>query len=501
MTLRDLEPTRFVDRHVGPDPAEQAAMLDTLGLGSLDELADATVPAAIRADEPLALPAAADETAALAGAARPRRPQQGAHLADRHRVLEHRHAAGHPAQRAREPGLVHRVHAVPARDLPGPARGAPELPDDGRRPHRHGARQRVAARRGDRGAEAMALLPPAQRVRPAPCSWSTPTATRRRSRSCAPAPSRSASRWPRRRPGRGRRPRSGCFGVLLQYPGPAARSATTRDLIDAAPRRRRAGRGRRRPARLHAAASRPARWAPTSSSARRSGSACRWASAAPTPAFLATRDAHKRTLPGRLVGVSVDDAGRPALPPRPPDPRAAHPPREGHQQHLHRPGAARRHRRPLRGVPRPRRAAPDRGPGAPPRRHPRRRPDRRAESTSARRAASTPSPCGCRAGPTRSSPPPGPAASTCAGSTPTRSASRSTRRPPRRSSPTVWAAFGVTGDVDVLDATVDDTFPRAAPARPAPTSPTRSSARTTPRPRCCATCAASPTATSPSTAP
>ena len=33
----------------------------------------------------------------------------------------------------------------------------------------------------------------------------------------------------------------------------------------------------------------------------------------PHAAFLGCRDAHKRTLPGRLVGVSVDSAGRPAL--------------------------------------------------------------------------------------------------------------------------------------------------------------------------------------------
>src|SRR5260370_33426703 len=63
MTLRDLAPTPFVERHVGPDATEQAAMLATLGLGSLDELAAATVPAAIRTEEPLDVPAAADETA------------------------------------------------------------------------------------------------------------------------------------------------------------------------------------------------------------------------------------------------------------------------------------------------------------------------------------------------------------------------------------------------------------------------------------------------------
>ena len=40
------------------------------------------------------------------------------------------------AQRAGEPGLVHRLHAVPAGDQPGPAGGAADLPDHGRRPHR-----------------------------------------------------------------------------------------------------------------------------------------------------------------------------------------------------------------------------------------------------------------------------------------------------------------------------------------------------------------------------
>jgi len=55
MTLRDLE-AHFVDRHIGPDADEQAAMLDALGLASLDELADRTVPASIRDRDPLDLP-------------------------------------------------------------------------------------------------------------------------------------------------------------------------------------------------------------------------------------------------------------------------------------------------------------------------------------------------------------------------------------------------------------------------------------------------------------
>src|SRR6185436_5077319 len=45
----------FVRRHVGPDAAEVARMLETLGYGSLDELIDATIPASIRMRRPLLL--------------------------------------------------------------------------------------------------------------------------------------------------------------------------------------------------------------------------------------------------------------------------------------------------------------------------------------------------------------------------------------------------------------------------------------------------------------
>ncbi len=51
-----LEPLdTFVRRHVGPSDAEIEAMLGELGLGSLDELVDETVPASIRMDRPLEL--------------------------------------------------------------------------------------------------------------------------------------------------------------------------------------------------------------------------------------------------------------------------------------------------------------------------------------------------------------------------------------------------------------------------------------------------------------
>ena len=56
----------FADRHIGPRGAETARMLAQLGYDSLDALVDAAVPAAIRTSRPLDLPAARSEDEVLA---------------------------------------------------------------------------------------------------------------------------------------------------------------------------------------------------------------------------------------------------------------------------------------------------------------------------------------------------------------------------------------------------------------------------------------------------
>jgi glycine dehydrogenase len=58
-------PDAFAARHIGPSDEEIKEMLGTLGYGSLDELIDATVPAAIRLRRDLDLPAAQSEHEAL----------------------------------------------------------------------------------------------------------------------------------------------------------------------------------------------------------------------------------------------------------------------------------------------------------------------------------------------------------------------------------------------------------------------------------------------------
>jgi glycine dehydrogenase len=57
---------RFARRHIGPQPREIAAMLEVAGAPSLDALIDETVPPSIRSARPLDLPAARSEEQALA---------------------------------------------------------------------------------------------------------------------------------------------------------------------------------------------------------------------------------------------------------------------------------------------------------------------------------------------------------------------------------------------------------------------------------------------------
>ncbi|MCW8925585.1 MAG: glycine dehydrogenase (aminomethyl-transferring), partial [Xanthomonadales bacterium] len=59
--------SEFIRRHIGPDDGQIKQMLGTLGAGSLEELVASTLPAAIQTDEPLQLADAVSETRALTG--------------------------------------------------------------------------------------------------------------------------------------------------------------------------------------------------------------------------------------------------------------------------------------------------------------------------------------------------------------------------------------------------------------------------------------------------
>ncbi|GHC07071.1 aminomethyl-transferring glycine dehydrogenase [Thermomonas carbonis] len=66
-SLRSLEHhDAFIERHIGPNDAEVAAMLRVVGHDSLESLTDAIVPASIKSTVPLALPGSMSEVEALA---------------------------------------------------------------------------------------------------------------------------------------------------------------------------------------------------------------------------------------------------------------------------------------------------------------------------------------------------------------------------------------------------------------------------------------------------
>src|ERR1700730_17110068 len=53
MNLFEQQANEFAGRHIGPDESETSGMLAAIGVRSLDELIDRTIPSAIRTNKPL----------------------------------------------------------------------------------------------------------------------------------------------------------------------------------------------------------------------------------------------------------------------------------------------------------------------------------------------------------------------------------------------------------------------------------------------------------------
>ncbi len=202
-TLSALEQhDAFAARHIGTTPAEQAAMLSTLGFGSRREMIDAIVPPGIRASAPLALPGPVDEAAALA-----RLKAIAAH----NRVLKSFIGQGYYGTFT--PGVILRNILENPAWYTAYTPYQPEI-SQGRLEALINFQTMVCDLTGmaianasmldeaTAAAEAMTLcqrMATGARGR-AGASSSPPTASRRRGTSCARAPSRWASRWSSVRP-------------------------------------------------------------------------------------------------------------------------------------------------------------------------------------------------------------------------------------------------------------------------------------------------------------
>ena len=308
-SLRELEhASAFVDRHIGPNDAEIAQMLRVVGHDSLDALTDAIVPAAIKSPAPLALPESLTEVQALARIRA---------IASRNKVLRSFIGQGYYG--------THTPNVILRNILENPAWYTAYTPyqaeiSQGRMEALINFQQMVADLTGmeianaslldeaTAAAEAMTLAKRSAksksdvffvhdavhpqtlellRTRAEPMGITLRVGT--------PAEALDAD----------------CFGVLLQYPDTFGHIGDHKALVEAVHARQG----------LVAVATdllaltlitAPGEWGADIVVGNSQRFGVPFGFGGPHAAFMACRDAYKRSMPGRLIGVSVDAEGKPA---------------------------------------------------------------------------------------------------------------------------------------------------------------------------------------------
>jgi glycine dehydrogenase len=306
-----LEPTdSFARRHLGDEPEERAGMLRFLGYPSLDALVDAAVPADIRR-KPLRLPGAAGESAALAelreiGAENQvRRSFIGLGYHDtltpsviRRAILENPgwYTAYTPYQAEISQGRLEALlnFQTLVCDLTGLEIANASMLDEGTA----AAEAMLMCHRLKPGGDARECFVSER------CQPQTIDIVRTRARPLGLEVVVGDHR--RYEPG------AGCFGVLVQYPDT---SGSIHDFSDFFAKAKAAGAFRIAASDLLALTllRPPGEFGADVAvgSAQRFGVPLGFGG--PHAGFLATRDEFKRQMPGRLVGVSQDAQGNPAL--------------------------------------------------------------------------------------------------------------------------------------------------------------------------------------------
>jgi len=308
-SLRELEhASAFVDRHIGPNDAEIAQMLRVVGHDSLDALTDAIVPGAIKSPAPLALPESLTEVQALARIRA---------IASRNKVLRSFIGQGYYG--------THTPNVILRNILENPAWYTAYTPyqaeiSQGRMEALINFQQMVADLTGmeianaslldeaTAAAEAMTLAKRSAksksdvffvhdavhpqtlellRTRAEPMGITLRVGT--------PAEALDAD----------------CFGMLLQYPDTFGHIGDHKALVEAVHARQG----------LVAVATdllaltlitAPGEWGADIVVGNSQRFGVPFGFGGPHAAFMACRDAYKRSMPGRLIGVSVDAEGKPA---------------------------------------------------------------------------------------------------------------------------------------------------------------------------------------------
>ncbi len=308
-SLRELEhASAFVDRHIGPNDAEIAQMLRVVGHDSLDALTDAIVPGAIKSPAPLALPESLTEVQALARIRA---------IASKNKVLRSFIGQGYYG--------THTPNVILRNILENPAWYTAYTPyqaeiSQGRMEALINFQQMVADLTGmeianaslldeaTAAAEAMSLAKRSAksksdvffvhdavhpqtlellRTRAEPMGITLRVGT--------PAEALDAD----------------CFGVLLQYPDTFGHIGDHKALVEAVHARQGLVAVATDLLALTLIAA-PGEWGADIVVGNSQRFGVPFGFGGPHAAFMACRDAYKRSMPGRLIGVSVDAEGKPA---------------------------------------------------------------------------------------------------------------------------------------------------------------------------------------------
>jgi glycine dehydrogenase len=312
MSTSDLvHPDVFRTRHIGPRPEEQREMLALLGYDSLDAFIDAVVPEDIRLRRPLALPPGRDEREVLqalrriAGQNQPFRSYlgMGYHACFTPQVIQRNvlenpgwYTAYTPYQAEIAQGRLEALlnFQTMVADLTGLEIANASLLDEAT-----AAAEAMHVTEAVAGSKGRSVYCVDEQCHPQTIAVVRTRAEARGIEIVVGDPDTF-------------RFADGVIGALVQYPGTDGRLRDFRALCE----------------RAHAAGALvtaatdllaltllvpPGEWGADMAVGNSQRFGVPMAYGGPHAAFFATRDAHKRHLPGRIIGVSKDRAGRPAL--------------------------------------------------------------------------------------------------------------------------------------------------------------------------------------------